>query len=82
MAVAAEPNLADIDLTDLDRWAQGVPHDWFALLRRDAPVFWQDEERGRGFWSLTRYDDVLAASKAWQTFSAEVGGTSLMDLAP
>lgn len=43
MAVAAEPNLADIDLTDLDRWAQGVPHDWFALLRRDAPVFWQDE---------------------------------------
>ena len=82
MAVAAEPKLADIDLTDLDRWAQGVPYDWFALLRRDAPVFWQDEPRGRGFWSLTRYDDVLAASKDWQTFSAEVGGTSLMDLAP
>jgi cytochrome P450 len=82
MAVAAEPNLADIDLTDLDRWAQGVPHDWFALLRRDTPVFWQDEQPGRGFWSLTRYDDVLAASKDWQTFSAEVGGTSLMDLAP
>ena len=82
MAVAAEPKLADIDLTDLDRWAQGVPYDWFALLRRDAPVFWQDEPRGRGFWSLTRYDDVLAASKDWQTFSAEAGGTSLMDLAP
>lgn len=82
MAVAAEPKLADIDLTDLDRWAQGVPYDWFALLRRDAPVFWQDEPRGRGFWSLTRYDDILAASKDWQTFSAEAGGTSLMDLAP
>jgi cytochrome P450 len=82
MALAAEPRHADIDLTDLDRWAQGVPHDWFTLLRRDQPVFWQDERRGRGFWSLTRYDDVLAASKEWQTFSAAVGGTSLMDLTP
>jgi cytochrome P450 len=82
MTAVAEAALADIDLTDLDRWAQGVPHDWFALLRRDAPVFWQDERRGRGFWSLTRYEDVLAASKDHGTFSAQVGGTSLMDLTP
>ncbi len=82
MIAVAAPSLADIDLTDLDRWEQGVPHDWFALLRRDAPVYWQDERRGRGFWSLTRYDDVLAASKDHETFSAEAGGTSLMDLTP
>jgi cytochrome P450 len=82
MTAVAEAALADIDLTDLDRWAKGVPHDWFALLRRDSPVFWQDERRGRGFWSLTRYEDVLAASKDYRTFSAEVGGTSLMDLTP
>ena len=82
MTAVAEAALADIDLTDLDRWANGVPHDWFALLRRHAPVFWQDERRGRGFWSLTRYEDVLAASKDYGTFSAEAGGTSLMDLTP
>jgi len=82
MTAVAEASLADIDLTDLDRWAQGVPHDWFALLRRDEPVFWQNERRGRGFWSLTRYEDVLAASKDHETFSAEAGGTSLMDLTP
>ncbi|HEY7197027.1 MAG TPA: cytochrome P450 [Gaiellaceae bacterium] len=82
MTAVAEASLADIDLTDLDRWAQGVPHEWFELLRREAPVFWQEERRGRGFWSLTRYDDVLAASKSWQTFSAQLGGTSLMDLTP
>jgi cytochrome P450 len=74
--------VAQIDLTDLDRWVEGVPHDWFALLRREAPVFWQDERDGRGFWSLTRYDDVLAASKDWETFSSALGGTSLMDLTP
>jgi cytochrome P450 len=77
-----EVALADVDLTDLDRWAQGVPHEWFTLLRRDAPVFWQGESRGRGFWSLTRYDDILGASKDYVSFSAQVGGTSLMDLTP
>ena len=45
-------------------------------------MFWQDERQGRGFWSLTRYDDILAASKDYQTFSSEAGGTSLMDLTP
>ena len=75
-------SLDDVDLTDLDVWEERVPYDWFALLRRDAPLHWQPEEDGRGFWALTRYDDVLAVSKDWQTFSSELGGTSLQDLTP
>lgn len=82
MATLTPPGLADVDLTDLDRWVQGVPHDWFELLRREAPVFWQEEQDGRGFWSITRYDDVIAMSKDWETFSSARGGTSLMDLTP
>jgi cytochrome P450 len=82
MTAVAGDSLSDVDLTDLDRWARGAPHESFALLRREAPVFWQNEPRGRGFWSLTRYDDILAASKDYQTFSSETGGTSLMDLLP
>jgi len=74
--------LDDIDLTDLDVWEERVPYDWLALLRRDAPLHWQPEQDGRGFWALTRYDDVLAVSKDWQTFSSELGGTSLQDLTP
>jgi cytochrome P450 len=82
VSAVSSVSLSDVDLTDLDRWSAGVPHEWFALLRSEAPVFWQDERRGRGFWSLTRYDDILAASKDWETFSSERGGTSLMDLTP
>lgn len=82
MSAVAEAQFSDVDLTDLDRWANGAPHEWFALLRRSAPVFWQEERGGRGFWSLTRYADILAASKDYATFSSEVGGTSLMDLTP
>ena len=86
-ATVAGPSLAglsldDVDLTDLDTWERAVPYDWLALLRRDAPVFWQPELDGRGFWALTRYDDVVAVSKDWETFSNELGGTSLQDLTP
>jgi cytochrome P450/nitrite reductase/ring-hydroxylating ferredoxin subunit len=74
--------LDDVDLTDLDVWEQRVPHEWFALLRREAPLHWQEETTGRGFWSFTRYDDVVAVSKDWQTYSSELGGTSMQDLTP
>jgi cytochrome P450/nitrite reductase/ring-hydroxylating ferredoxin subunit len=74
--------LEDVDLTDLDRWVEGVPQDWFTLLRREHPVFWQDEPAGRGFWSITRYEDVVAVSRDFATFSSELGGTSLDDLEP
>ena len=74
--------LDDVDLTDLDVWERGVPHDWLALLRRDAPLYWQPETEGSGFWVLTRYEDVVRVAKEWETFSSELGGTSLQDLTP
>jgi len=74
--------LDDVDLTDLDVWERGVPYDWLALLRRDAPLHWQPEEEGAGFWVLTRYEDVVRVAKEWDTFSSELGGTSLQDLTP
>jgi cytochrome P450/nitrite reductase/ring-hydroxylating ferredoxin subunit len=73
-------SLEEVDLTDLDRWVEGVPHTWFALLRRTAPLHWQDERDGRGFWSFTRYEDIVAVSKDYASYSSETGGTSLQDL--
>jgi len=74
--------LDDVDLTDLGAWEQGVPYAWLTLLRHEAPLFWQPEENGRGFWVFTRYDDIVQMSKDWETYSSETGGTSLEDLAP
>ena len=34
------PGLDGIDLCDLDRFADGFPHDTFRLLRTEAPVWW------------------------------------------
>jgi cytochrome P450 len=63
---------ADIDLTDLELYAEGIPHEVFQTLRDEAPVFWNDEQDGnKGFWSVTRYDDVAAVDKDAETFSSE-----------
>jgi cytochrome P450/nitrite reductase/ring-hydroxylating ferredoxin subunit len=74
--------LDDVDLTDLDAWERGVPYEWLTLLRHEAPLFWQPERDGRGFWVFTRYDDIVQVSKDWETYSSELGGTSLQDLTP
>jgi cytochrome P450 len=82
MAIATPADLSDIDLTDLETFVQRTPHDWFKRLRDDAPCFWNEERGGRGFWSVTRYEDILALQKLPLVFSAGVGGTSLDDLTP
>ena len=71
--------LADVDLCDLDRFCEGVPHDMFKVLREQAPVFWHREPNGRGFWVVTKYADVAAISRDPRTFSS-YGGTNIFDL--
>jgi cytochrome P450 len=74
--------LDDIDLSDHDAFVDGVPYGAFALLRREDPVHFNEEPGGRGFWAVTRYEDIRAVHRDVQTFSSELGGTSLEDLEP
>ncbi|HET9720141.1 MAG TPA: cytochrome P450 [Solirubrobacteraceae bacterium] len=71
-----------IDLSDHDAFVDGVPHEAFAILRREDPVHWNPEPEGRGFWAVTRYEDIRAVHRTPQIFSSEIGGTSLEDLEP
>ena len=41
----------------------------FDLLQREAPVYFHPEPGGRGFWAVTKYDDVLAVIRDAKTFS-------------
>src|SRR4051812_29712761 len=67
-----------IDLCDLDAFVDGFPHEPFAWLRAEAPVWWhrptEHTPGGEGFWVLSRYDDVLAAASDSATFSSHRGG--------
>jgi cytochrome P450 len=82
--------LADVDLVDLDRFANGFPHETFAFLRRHAPVWWHPPSPkapgGEGFWVVSSHAQTLAVLRDPATFSSEGGpgraggGTTLDDL--
>jgi cytochrome P450 len=62
------------DITSHDTYVDGVPRDTFRYLRDHDPVHWTEEsDGGRGFWSLTKYDDVLLASRSTDIYSSRFG---------
>ena len=71
-------DLRGLDLTDLDTFARGFPHDIFRRHRETAPVWWHEPTRhtpdGEGFWSVATYDEVLAVLNDPVTYSSETGG--------
>jgi cholest-4-en-3-one 26-monooxygenase len=76
--------LEDIDLTDEDVWADHIPHDQFAFLRREAPVFRHpgktgDERAIPDFWALTRHADVQMVNRDTTVFSSERDGVMISD---
>ncbi|MGP0036628.1 MAG: hypothetical protein ACLP4R_18970 [Solirubrobacteraceae bacterium] len=66
------------------------PYPLYARLRDEAPAYYNPD---RDFWALSRFEDVQAAARDWETFSSEpcvdpdyVGGrlrlNSFLDLDP
>ena len=67
---------ADADITDPDSFVSGVPHATFERLRREEPVsWWENVDGSRGFWAVTRYDDLLTVSRQPDLFSNAQGVT-------
>jgi cytochrome P450 len=70
--------LSQVDFTDLDNFANGFPHELFAVHRREAPVYWHSPTEhtpdGEGFWSVASYAETLAVLKDPVTFSSVTGG--------
>ena len=63
--------LADVDLSDIDRFHRGEHWAQFDTLRREAPVHWNPEEApNHGFWSVTRYADIWAVDRDPETFTS------------
>ena len=70
----AQPRIAPgFDLTDPDLYAQRLPHDELAELRRAAPIWWNPQPtdigfNDDGFWAVTRHADIVAVSRDSETF--------------
>ena len=62
-AVHYDPYDVDIDAD---------PYPIYARLRDEAPLYYNEKYN---FYALSRYDDVLAASLDWRTYSSARGIT-------
>jgi len=72
--------LDEINPGSFDFWLRDDVDGALARLRRERPIAWhQHPDSGRGFWSLTRFDDIAAASRDWETFSSAYGIQVLTD---
>jgi len=66
-------------------YAEAVPFDALARLRRDRPVAWVEEvpvlgwPAGPGFWLVLRHADVEAVLKQPRLFSSWLGATQIRD---
>ncbi|MFF0493294.1 cytochrome P450 [Nocardia sp. NPDC004068] len=70
------PQLPDgFDVTDPDLWAQRVPVEELAELRRTAPIWWNPKSpevggfHDDGFWVVTKHADVKEISRRSDVFS-------------
>ena len=77
----ADTVLGDVDLTNPDIYAERVPLEEFAVLRKTAPVWWNAQTyqsssfRDGGFWVLSKHADVKAVSSAREGWSTAEKGS-------
>src|SRR3954465_6125716 len=79
--MAAHPApLNDVRVLDRERWLNGPPHELFKELRAHCPLHWTpaitEFPQEKGFWSVTRPEDVAEVSRDWETYSSELGGVT------
>ena len=78
-----EEDLAHVDVASPKVYAEGVPHETLAAIRRHDPVHWHPWPGTRdGFWLISKHADVIAVGKDPKLFSSQVGHIALEDREP
>ena len=68
-----QTNRDDFNLTDQQFFAHGDPHAIWRRLRREDPVHWTVSNLSRGFWSVTKLEDVQAVYRDGLTYRSGAG---------
>jgi cholest-4-en-3-one 26-monooxygenase len=57
-------SLRDLDVVSNEIYAaQGYPHESWAVLRREAPVYWYERDVKVPFWAITKHEDICWISR-------------------
>jgi hypothetical protein len=72
--------LDDLDVANPELFKHGLFERYFERLRAEAPVHWCRSSQYGPYWSITRYDDIMAIEKAHDVFSSDhvFGGVTIM----
>ena len=63
--------LSELDISDPRMFQFDYWHDLFARLREQSPVHYQPASPAGPFWSVSRYEDIVAIERDTETFSSE-----------
>lgn len=63
--------LSEVDLADIDGFADLRGFAQLDTLRAEDPVHWNPEPGGPGFWAVTKYADIWEVDKDSDTFTSE-----------
>ena len=76
--MTAVRSFVNVDLSDDASFKHGFPHDYFAWLRENEPVYWHNPTSvspdGEGFWVISRHRDVMEVLRTPEVFSSNTGG--------
>jgi cytochrome P450 len=76
--------LADFNVGDPELFLTNTHWPWFERLRAEEPVHWCRDSEFGPYWSVTKYNDIMAVDTNHQVFSSEsaLGGITIRDAAP
>ena len=75
----AEIPLQDIDVSQPELFQTDTVGYYFDRLRDEAPVHFCPDSRFGSYWSITRFEDIMAVDKDHQNYSSERGGIQIVD---
>ncbi len=70
------------DILDAELWRRNQMWDFFTWMRKNDPVHYTPESLVGPYWSVTRYEDIMAVDTNHKQFSSSssYGGITAMDL--
>ena len=71
--------LQELNVANPELFKEQLVYRYFDRLRDESPVHYCAESQYGPYWSITRFDDIMAVDKDHQTFSSEKGGIQIVD---
>ncbi|WP_439815496.1 cytochrome P450 [Zavarzinia sp. CC-PAN008] len=63
--------LDQLDPSEGTLWQRGLLYEYFKRLRREDPVHWSPTGPSGGYWSVTKFNDIVAVDSNHQVFSSD-----------